>query len=95
MRFRINGRDYAGASALEIVRALMRDAKDGVREWSSLRDFLQWAHRELRDSVPTRELYVSDRLDDETLALNYLCLCDEYGVGQLYDASHEAQARRF
>ncbi len=85
MRFRINGGEYAGASALDIVRAIERDAARDGRGWSSPREFLCWAHAELGDRVPPRELDVSDRLDDETLALNYLCLCDEYGVGELMD----------
>lgn len=81
MRFRINGMEYTGASALDIVRAIGRDA--GSRE--SPREFLRRAHAELCERVPARELDVSDRLDDRTLALNYLCLCDEYGVGELLD----------
>ena len=86
MRFRINGTEYAAASALDIVEAIRRDAARGGRGWASPREFLRWAHAELGDRVPPRELDVSDRLDDETLALSYLCLCDEYGVGELADA---------
>jgi hypothetical protein len=86
MRFRINGTEYAGASALDIVAAMRRDAERAGRGSASPRDFLRRAHAELRERIPARELDVSDRLDDETLALSYLCLCDEYGVGQLSDA---------
>jgi hypothetical protein len=86
MRFRINDTEYAGASALDIVEALRRDAARGGHGWASPLEFLRWAHAELGDRVPARDLDVSERLSDETLALNYLCLCDEYGVGELSDA---------
>jgi hypothetical protein len=94
MRFRINGTEYAGASALDIVEAMRRDAAREGQGRESPRDFLRCAHAELRDRVPARELDVSDRLRDETLALNYLCLCDEYGVGELSDAPQPARDHR-
>ena len=93
MRFRINGTEYAGASALDIVEAMRRDAARKGQGRKSPRAFLRWAHAELRDRVPPRELDVSERLRDETLALNYLCLCDEYGVGELSDAPPVARKR--
>ena len=91
MRFRIDGREYAGESALEIVEAMRRDAARGLRACPSPREFLRRAHAELGDRVPARELDVSDRLDEETLALGYLYLCDEYGVGELADAPRGAR----
>lgn len=93
MRFRINGTEYAGTSALDIVEAMRRDAARRGGGCASHREFLRRAHAELGDRVPARELDVSDRLDDETLALSYLCLCDEYGVGELPDAPRVAQSR--
>lgn len=87
MRFSIDGREYAGASALDIVRAMQRAAACGVPACVSPRVFLRAAHDALRGRVPERELDVSDRLDEETLALGYLYLCDEYGVGELSDTS--------
>ncbi len=86
MRFRIDGTEYAGASALDIVEAMRREAARGGHECPTPFEFLRWAHGELRERVPARELDVSDRLSDETLALNYLCLCDEYGVAELSGA---------
>jgi hypothetical protein len=92
MKFRINSTEYAGASALDIVEAMRRDAaRDGHRR-TSPREFIRWAHGELRERVPLRELDISERLNDETLALNYLCLCDEYGVGELSDAPRSRTA---
>lgn len=93
MKFRIDGREYDGDSALEIVGAMRRDAARGVPACSSPREFLRRAHAELGDRVPERELDVSDRLDEETLALSYLYLCDEYGVGELSDAPRGAQTQ--
>jgi hypothetical protein len=93
MRFRINDTEYAGASALDIVEAMRRDAAREGQGGSSPREFLRWAHAELRERVPARELDVSERLCDETLALNYLCLCDEYGVGELSDAPRGVQTQ--
>jgi hypothetical protein len=93
MRFRIDGREYAGESALDIVREMQRDAARGVPACPSPREFLRRAHAELGDRVPARELDVSDRLDDDTLALNYLYLCDEYGVGELAEAPRDARSQ--
>jgi hypothetical protein len=93
MRFRINGTEYNGASALDIVKAIGRDAARDGRGQESPREFLRRAHAELCERVPARELDVSERLDDETLALNYLCLCDEYGVGELSVAPQGVQTR--
>jgi hypothetical protein len=85
MRFRIDGTEYAGASALDIVEAMRREASRKGHECPTPLEFLRRAHAELRERVPARELDVSERLSDDTLALSYLCLCDEYGVGELLD----------
>jgi hypothetical protein len=85
MVFRAGGREYRGASALEIVQALRREAagSDGARQ--TLRLFLRDSLERLGDRIPLRELDVSDRLDEETLALSYLYLRDEFGAGELAD----------
>lgn len=93
MRFRIGGTEYDGASALDIVEAMRRDAALAGRECATTRDFLHRAHAGLGERVPARELDVSDRLCDETLALNYLYLCDEYGVGELSVTSRAVRTR--
>ena len=74
---------YRGESAIEIVRELERDAADYPYRGQSIRQFLFWSLGKLRAHVPPRELDLSDRLDDEALALSYLCLCDEYDAGEL------------
>lgn len=83
MIFRTGGKYYRGATAVEIARALERDAGDYTHPGQTIRQFLLWSLDRLRDRVPPRELDLSDRLDDEALAFSYLCLCDEYGAGEL------------
>ena len=83
MVFRAGDRVYQGASALEIVQALRREAAGGDGAGQTLRQFLLDSLEQLRDRIPLRELDVSDRLGDEMLALSYLYLRDEFGAGEL------------
>ena len=85
MVFRTGGREYRGSSALEIVQALRREAVQASGPGPTLRQFLLGSLEQLRDSIPLRELDVSDRLSDEMLALSYLYLRDEFGAGELLD----------
>jgi hypothetical protein len=85
MVFRAGGREYSGASALEIVRALRGDAEAGDGAGRTLRQFLRDSLEQLGDRIPLRELDVSDRLDEGMLALSYLYLRDEFGAGELSD----------
>ena len=86
MVFRAGGKEYRGSSALEIVQALKREAGHVDGPAPTLRQFLLRSLDQLRDRIPLRELDVSDRLNDEMLALSYLYLRDEFGVGELLDA---------
>ena len=83
MLFRVDGKEYGGESALEIVQSIKRDAPDGERGSLPLREFLRRSLEQLSDHIHFRELDVSDRLDDETLALGYLYLLDKFGAGRL------------
>jgi hypothetical protein len=83
MLFKVDAREYQGDSALEIVNALKRDTLNGQGDSVTLREFLRRSFAELSDRIHLRELDVSDRLNDEMLALGYLYLCDEYGAGEL------------
>jgi hypothetical protein len=86
MVFRAGGKEYRGSSALEIVQALRREAPGGGDgAGRTLRQFLRDSLEQLGDRIPLREIDVSDRLDEETLALSYLYLRDEFGVGELRD----------
>ncbi|HZT58341.1 MAG TPA: hypothetical protein VFA21_06880 [Pyrinomonadaceae bacterium] len=89
MKFLSDGKEYRGSSAVEIVDALKRDAFGDGHEDVSLRQFLADSLAQFGDRIPRRELEVSDRLDAETLALSYLCLRDEFGLGELRDAVGE------
>ena len=68
---------------MDIVHSLQSDMLGGQRQQLSLPEFLLWSMSQLRDRIPLRELDVSDKLSNETLALNYLYLRDEYGAGEL------------
>jgi hypothetical protein len=83
MIFLTGGKCYRGESATEIVRALERAAADYPYRGQPVRQFLLWSLANMRDRLHPRELDSRARLDDEALALNYLYLCDEYGVGEL------------
>ncbi|HWS90545.1 MAG TPA: hypothetical protein VN282_26490 [Pyrinomonadaceae bacterium] len=84
MVFRAGGKEYRGSSALEIVQTLRREA-GGDGAGLTLRQFLRDSLELLSDRIPLRELDVSDRLDEEMLALSYLYLRDEFGAGELHD----------
>lgn len=83
MVFRTEEKKYCGSSALEIVRALERDTRSYPHRGQSIRRFLSWSLAHLADHLPPREMDLSDRMEDEALALNYLYLRDEYGAGKL------------
>jgi hypothetical protein len=85
MIFCAGGREYRGSSALEIVQALRREHAGGDGSGRTLRQFLRDSLAQLSDRIPLRELDVSDRLDEEMLALSYLYLRDEFGAGELRD----------
>ncbi|HKO95669.1 MAG TPA: hypothetical protein VJU86_01665 [Pyrinomonadaceae bacterium] len=83
MIFRLRGKDVSGRSAIEVVRALERYDSDYSHGGGPIRQYLIWSLNRLNGSVPPRDLDLSDRLDDEPLALGYLLLLDEYGVGKI------------
>ncbi|HEX5708073.1 MAG TPA: hypothetical protein VFX96_12300 [Pyrinomonadaceae bacterium] len=83
MLFRVDGKEYGGESALEIVESIRRDAADGESTSANVREFLRRSLERMSDRIHFRELHVSDRLDDETLALGYLYLLDKFRTGEL------------
>lgn len=85
MIFRTRGKSYNGGSASEVVRALERDDERYRCYGGPIRQYLSWSLNQLNGSVPPRDLDLSDRLEDETLALGYLLLLDEYGVGEILE----------
>ena len=83
MMFRVDGREYEGGTAVEVVESIKRDALGAEGDGLNLRDFLRWSYARLSDRIPLRELDVADALDEETLAVSYLYLRDEFGAGEL------------
>ena len=83
MIFCTRGKSYSGRSAIEVVRALECDDKDYPYCGGPIRRYLIWSLNQLGDRVPPRELVLSDRLEEETLALAYLFLLDEYELGEM------------
>ena len=94
MLFRVGERVYLGETALEIVNALKKEALNGGSDSVNLREFLQLSFSQLSDRIPLRELDVSERLNEELLALGYLYLRDEYGVGELADVPRRSRWAR-
>lgn len=90
MIFRTEKKDYCGESALEIVRALERDTRNYPHDGQSLRQFLSWSLNSLGEFIPPRDTDLSDRIEDEALALNYLYLRDEYGAGKFLTGAEDA-----
>ncbi len=87
MIFRTKGVNYDGRSALDVVRGLERYDRDYPHCGGPIRQYMVWTLDRLISSVPPRDLDLSDRLEDETLALGYLLLLDEYGVGEIVAAT--------
>ena len=83
MIFRLRGKDVRGRSAIEVVRALERDENEYCNVGGPIRQYLIWSLSRLNGSVPPRDLDLSNTLEDEPLALGYLLLLDEYGVGKI------------
>jgi len=83
MRFIYEGREYAGENAVEILRGMEGDAGLCPEGRFSVRKFVSRSLASLSDRIHQRELETSDHLPDETLALSYLCLLDDYAVGRL------------
>lgn len=86
MVFIHDGKEYAGATATEIVSEMERDAGAYPQRGGTLRAFLRWSLDELADRVHMRELDLGAHLADETLAFSYLCLLERYGIGRLDDS---------
>ena len=94
MIFRLRGKDVSGRSAIEVVRALEEGDSDYRRGGGPIRQYLYWSLNRLNGNLPARDLDLSDRLEDEPLALAYLLLLDEYGVGKIAEATNRSKERQ-
>ena len=83
MIFRRREKEFRGTTAVNVVRALECDDREYQHCGGSIRQYLSWSLNQLGSRVSSRDLDVSDRLEDEALALGYLLLLDEYGMGEL------------
>jgi hypothetical protein len=92
--FRIQDKEYRSATALGVVLALESDAEGYADHGRPIRHFLNWSLDRLGDQIPPRDLDLSERVDDETLALTYLFLCDEFGIGEVISAPISTVAGR-
>ena len=92
--FRIQNKEYRNATAVGVVLALESDAEGYTDHGRPIRHFLHWSLDRLGDQIPPRDLDLSERVDDETLALTYLFLCDEFGVGEVISAPISTVAGR-
>lgn len=81
--FIYKNKKYLGKTAVKILRAVEGDAEDYPNKNGTIKDFLVWSMGQMSDQIPLRELDVSPKLSDETLAFNYLCLLDKYKIGTL------------
>jgi hypothetical protein len=87
MQFILNGQTYEGETAVEIVRRMESACFGYERRDEPVRDFLVWSLECMSDRIPARELDVSPKLDDETIAFNFLCLLDGLKIGSLFQHS--------
>ena len=83
MIFRLRGKDFKGRTWVEVVRSLQHDDKEYRSCGGPIRQYLTWSLNQLSGTVGPRDIDLSDRLKDETLAVGYLLLLDEYGVGEV------------
>ena len=93
MRFVYEGKEYEGGSAVEILREIDRDIQLCSDQWFSVKAFVSRSLANLADRIHHRDLNASEHLSDETLALSYLCLLDEYSLGQLHMLTPETGAQ--
>lgn len=92
MIFVYEGKEYKGATAIEIVRGMEQDVKLCRDGRFTVRKFIGNSLARMADRIHLRELDAGAHLPDEALAFSYLCLLDEYGVGRLRLTASESNA---
>ncbi len=84
MIFRTKNKDYQGETAVEIVNQMARDTVEfSAVTVNIFQEYLKWSLQKMSDSVPPRELDLSERVSDELQAQSYLSLRHDYGIGEL------------
>ncbi len=79
--FRFQEKEFKGVSWIDVVRSLEMHDKEYRSCGGPIRQYLIWSLNQLSGTVAPRDMDLSDRLEDETLALGYLLLLEEYGRG--------------
>jgi len=92
MIFVYEGKEYAGATAIEIARMINGDVNLCSGQHFSVRIFVSNSLARLANRIHLRELDAGAHLSDESLAFSYLCLLDEYGIGRLHVPTIESSA---
>jgi len=85
MIFTCDNKKYIGKNAVQIIRAIELDVAEYPDKGGSIQSFLVWSLARMADRLPLRELDVSPNLSDETISFNYLCMLDNYNIGNFYD----------
>lgn len=88
MIFRFNGKEYTGATAMEIIAQMERDDAEyaALQTGGTISEFVKWSLKNLSDRLPPRELDLSNaRVSDEIQARGYLSLRHDYGIGELVE----------
>jgi len=85
MVFKSGSNSYRAARAVDVIRAMERDEGGYSSQGASVQQFLQWSLERLDAHIPLRDLFLGMQVDDETLALSYLLLLEQYGLGELFD----------
>lgn len=94
MVFLFENKTYSADSAVEILRKIEFNSTEYSGAGASIQEFLAWSLERLGDRVPVRELLLTDSLSEETIALSYLCLLDQYGFGELDTTPRTARHAR-
>jgi hypothetical protein len=93
MVFFYNGKEYVAQSAIEIVREMALDANWRPLQGDLIRGFLRCELAGLYDRIHIRDLDLARHYSEEMLAFNYLCLLDEYGIGDLHISANDRQSK--
>ena len=94
MIFTTRSRSYQGSTAVDVIHAIERDELGYPHQGAGVRQFLQWSLQRLEALIPLRELFLDVQVGDETLALSYLLLLEQYGLGDLHDGRESRKAGR-
>ena len=91
MVFFYKAKEYAGETAIEIVRRMALDSNWRTHQRDLIRDYIRSELAGLSDHIHLRDLDLARHHSEELLAFNYLCLLDEYSIGCLCVEAHDRE----